>query len=105
MREGTLLLVVSDHGMTEDGNHGGATSSETDTLIYGYLKSERRRFLQPRDLGEFSDLFVSRGSSYQVDQIDIVPTLAYLLGVSVPYNNLGQVIAQMILVEDGPVEA
>ncbi|XP_031376698.1 GPI ethanolamine phosphate transferase 2 isoform X2 [Punica granatum] len=28
----TLLVIVSDHGMTEDGNHGGSSYEETDSL-------------------------------------------------------------------------
>uniref|UniRef100_M4FBP6 GPI ethanolamine phosphate transferase 2 C-terminal domain-containing protein n=1 Tax=Brassica campestris TaxID=3711 RepID=M4FBP6_BRACM len=29
----TLLIVVSDHGMTENGNHGGSSYEETDSLM------------------------------------------------------------------------
>ncbi len=36
--EGTksLLVVVSDHGMTESGNHGGASRIETESVFFAY---------------------------------------------------------------------
>lgn len=37
-----LQLVVSDHGMTENGNHGGSTFEETDSLAL---------FIGPADFG------------------------------------------------------
>lgn len=32
-QEKTLLVVVSDHGMTENGNHGGSSYEETDSIV------------------------------------------------------------------------
>ena len=34
-----MLVVVSDHGMTQDGNHGGGSLNETETIIFGYVKN------------------------------------------------------------------
>ncbi|GFP90700.1 GPI ethanolamine phosphate transferase 2 [Phtheirospermum japonicum] len=31
-QRGTLLMIVSDHGMTDGGNHGGSSYEETDSL-------------------------------------------------------------------------
>ncbi|KAJ4813488.1 GPI ethanolamine phosphate transferase 2 [Rhynchospora pubera] len=72
----TLLVVVSDHGMTEAGNHGGSSYEETDSLA----------------------LFVGHGIRTASDgkkvnneafQVDIAPTLALLFGVPIPKNNIG----------------
>jgi phosphatidylinositol glycan class O len=30
----TLFIVMGDHGMTTDGDHGGSTQDETDTFIF-----------------------------------------------------------------------
>lgn len=38
MSEETVLIVVSDHGMTDSGNHGGSTSEEVETVLFGYCK-------------------------------------------------------------------
>jgi len=34
----TILIVVSDHGMTKSGNHGGNTESETSSTFYAIKK-------------------------------------------------------------------
>ena len=33
-----MLLVFGDHGMTDDGNHGGATLQELKSVIFAYHK-------------------------------------------------------------------
>ncbi|KAF9603908.1 hypothetical protein IFM89_038818, partial [Coptis chinensis] len=77
----TLLMVVSDHGMTDSGNHGGSSYEETDSLA----------------------LFIGLGSNPQdyatatcnaASQVDIVPTLALLFGVPIPKNNVGVLIGK-----------
>lgn len=79
----TLLVVVSDHGMTENGNHGGSSYEETDSLAL---------FIGPKS--HASD----RTSSNQdtIFQVDIAPTLALLFGVPIPKNNIGVLISQMV---------
>ena len=34
----TVLLVYGDHGMTNDGNHGGGSDNELKTVLFGYSK-------------------------------------------------------------------
>jgi phosphatidylinositol glycan class O len=38
MSNDTVLMVIGDHGMTEDGNHGGDSDEETGTVIFGITK-------------------------------------------------------------------
>ncbi|KAF7130490.1 hypothetical protein RHSIM_Rhsim10G0172300 [Rhododendron simsii] len=77
----TLLMVVSDHGMTENGNHGGSSYEETDSLVL--LVG-----LKPKA----SDYpLVTRST---IHQVDIAPTLALLFGVPIPKNNVGMMIAE-----------
>lgn len=59
----TMLLILGDHGMTVSGDHGGASSDETEALLFAYSKQKQ---------------FVS--TSYDNDvkfiqQIDLAPTL------------------------------
>ena len=35
-KRSTLLIVLGDHGMTESGNHGGASAAETGTGVFFY---------------------------------------------------------------------
>ncbi|KAG5241086.1 GPI ethanolamine phosphate transferase [Salix suchowensis] len=90
----TLLVVVSDHGMTENGNHGGSSYEETDSLaLFVGLKSDH------------SDYAASpRNSIYQVD---IAPTLALLFDVPIPKNNVGVVISEAfdLLTDDKQLRA
>ena len=39
MDNDTILLIYGDHGMTNDGNHGGATFNEMRTVLFGYTKT------------------------------------------------------------------
>ncbi|XP_074308511.1 GPI ethanolamine phosphate transferase 2 isoform X2 [Silene latifolia] len=80
----TLLLVVSDHGMTDSGNHGGSSYEETDALAL---------FIAPRF--EVSGDCASEKQDC-AKQVDIAPTLALLLGVPIPKNNVG-VLAMGVL--------
>ncbi len=54
-RENSLFVLMGDHGMTEEGNHGGATVEETHSAIFFYsphraftdsLKGEKNRSSQ-----------------------------------------------------------
>ena len=39
MDNNTILIVVGDHGMTEEGTHGGNSTEETNTVIWAYRKN------------------------------------------------------------------
>ena len=39
MDNDTILLVFGDHGMTDDGNHGGGTLNELKSVLFSYSKS------------------------------------------------------------------
>lgn len=79
MDENTLLIVIGDHGMTDQGNHGGDTVEERNTILFAYSKKK----------------FLDLQRRKRIPQIDIVPTLSILLGVGIPYNNLGAVIPEL----------
>ncbi len=95
----TLLVLCGDHGMNDAGNHGGSSPGETSTAML---------FISPkfRDItsglscpGNSTDDFQFYNS---VEQSDIVPTLAGLLGFPVPQNNLGVFIPDLLkLWKDG----
>ncbi|XP_063947453.1 GPI ethanolamine phosphate transferase 2 isoform X2 [Daucus carota subsp. sativus] len=76
-----LLMLVSDHGMTENGNHGGASYEEADALML---------LIGLRD-------YDRRPSTHKtVNQVDITPTLALLFGVPIPINSAGILIADTL---------
>nr|XP_057913920.1 GPI ethanolamine phosphate transferase 3 isoform X1 [Doryrhamphus excisus] len=80
LQNDTLLVVMGDHGMTDTGDHGGESQKETDAAIFLY--SPFPIFPGPP----------SKREPDVVPQTDLVPTLALLLGVPIPYSSVGQVL-------------
>jgi hypothetical protein len=78
-----VLMVFGDHGMTKDGNHGGATEAETDSVLATY------RFPAKPGAGQDQGLPA-------VMQTDLTPSLAVLAGIPIPYSNLGQVMTGLL---------
>lgn len=74
-------MVVSDHGMTENGNHGGSSYEETDSLVL-FVGLNQKSLLHPPM------------AHSTIDQVDIAPTLALLFGVPIPKNNVGILISE-----------
>uniref|UniRef100_A0A1J3FW85 GPI ethanolamine phosphate transferase 2 n=1 Tax=Noccaea caerulescens TaxID=107243 RepID=A0A1J3FW85_NOCCA len=78
-KEQTLLIIVSDHGMTESGNHGGSSYEETDSLMLF--------------IGLSSNISDYAAATNNVAfQVDLAPTLALLFGVPIPKNNVGVLV-------------
>ncbi|EGI68440.1 GPI ethanolamine phosphate transferase 3 [Acromyrmex echinatior] len=74
-----ILFVVGDHGMTETGDHGGDSSNEVEAAMFVYSMTPLLK-----------GFVINDGNS--VNQIDLVPTLASILGTPIPFSNLGSVI-------------
>lgn len=76
-----MLFVIGDHGMTETGDHGGDSLNEVEAAMFVYSTTPLTEGLTNNDDDDNS-----------VNQIDLVPTLASILGTPIPYSNLGSVI-------------
>ncbi|KAH8407442.1 hypothetical protein KR222_001268 [Zaprionus bogoriensis] len=87
----TTLLIMGDHGMTSSGDHGGDTDDETNALLFAY--SKQQSFFSSSDSGSDSEV---------LQQIDLVPTLATILGLPIPYSNLGLVNFNLVPAVDVP---
>jgi ethanolaminephosphotransferase len=89
----TLFVVCGDHGMNEAGNHGASSAGETSPALV---------FISPklRELKSTLQSPMPEDESFQyystVEQSDIAPTLAALLGFPVPKNNLGALIPEFL---------
>ena len=85
----TLLVVMGDHGMDGKGDHGGESDDEIESALWMY--SSRPIF------GRTEPEFVTppaNAKTRPVNQIDLVPTLALLLGIPIPFSNLGRPIEE-----------
>ncbi|KAH6624527.1 alkaline-phosphatase-like protein [Chaetomium sp. MPI-SDFR-AT-0129] len=90
----TLFVFCGDHGMNDAGNHGASSPGETSPALV--FVSPKLRELQSKlqspthdDDGDFQ--YYST-----VEQSDLAPTLAALLGFPVPKNNLGALIPEFL---------
>ena len=90
----TLVVLCGDHGMNDAGNHGGSAAGETSPALV---------FLSPklRAISRGLDCPMSTPANpfqyyHTVEQCDIAPTLAGLLGFPTPLNNLGVFIPDFL---------
>ncbi|KAM4707713.1 GPI ethanolamine phosphate transferase 3 [Discoglossus pictus] len=80
--EKTLLVVAGDHGMTDTGDHGGDSEKEVTAALFMYSKAPL-----------FGDHLEQIPEA--VPQVNLVPTLSLLLGIPIPYSNLGAVMGDL----------
>ncbi|KAK4650783.1 major facilitator superfamily transporter protein [Podospora pseudocomata] len=89
----TLFVVCGDHGMNDAGNHGASSAGETSPALLFLspkLKKLNKRLRAP--LPENPDF-----QYYDtVEQSDLAPTLAALMGVPISKNNLGATIPDFL---------
>ena len=83
----TLFLVLGDHGMTWQGDHGGATPQEVDSALFAMATQ------QTATPGGADSLPLLESAS--MPQVDFAPTLALLLGVPIPFGSVGRVAASV----------
>lgn len=111
----TLFIVMGDHGMSVDGDHGGESIEELTSTLFMHSKRplkkmgmdpfyqqihQQRYELLGYDFDQISNRLSYRARGYpMVAQIHLVPTLSYLLNVPIPFGNLGAIIPDLILAD------
>ena len=87
-----LLIVMGDHGMTMHGDHGGGTPEETDSFLFAYHpRAAAAAADRPRGDARREDRAAGVFAFETMPQIDFAPALSLLLGVPIPFGNLGSV--------------
>lgn len=86
MQDNTVLFVIGDHGMTDKGDHGGESEDETNALLFAYSKG----------LPFHGELREDSPTDDSMQQIDFVPVLSAILGIPVPFSNLGTMNVNLI---------
>ncbi|CCF55611.1 hypothetical protein KAFR_0A01730 [Kazachstania africana CBS 2517] len=101
--EDTLLIVMGDHGMNDAGNHGGSSAGETSAGLVFFSKKLSKFKIPIRQLNARLPI-TSNSSDYQyltqVQQMDLVPTLAALYNVPIPKNSVGVIIPDFLQLLD-----
>ncbi|KAF2471372.1 uncharacterized protein BDR25DRAFT_333993 [Lindgomyces ingoldianus] len=90
--DSTLLVVMGDHGMDAKGDHGGESDDEIQAALWMYSKQKL--------FGRSSPAYRTPPATAQerpVAQIDLVSTLSLLLGMPIPFNNLGVPIEEAFI--------
>ncbi|KAF2118881.1 hypothetical protein BDV96DRAFT_487197 [Lophiotrema nucula] len=90
--DSTLLVVMGDHGMDAKGDHGGESDDEIQAALWMYSKQGL--------FGRTSPAYITPPANAKerpVAQIDLVPTLSLLLGMPIPFNNLGAPIEEAFI--------
>jgi phosphatidylinositol glycan class O len=96
LHEDTLLIVLGDHGMDRKGDHGGDGDLEVSAGLWVYSKGPALSSKNPPTSHLPHKTFPGEPSPHRsVQQIDLVPTLSLLLGLPIPFNNLGTVIPEL----------
>ncbi|KAI0389978.1 alkaline phosphatase-like protein [Xylariaceae sp. FL0594] len=91
--QSTLFVLCGDHGMNDAGNHGASSPGETSAALI---------FMSPKLKGISRELKAPAVSAedfqyyHTVEQSDLAPTLAGLLGFPVPKNSLGSFIVDFL---------
>ncbi|KAK4155922.1 GPI ethanolamine phosphate transferase 3 [Chaetomidium leptoderma] len=89
MDDKTVLIVMGDHGMDSKGDHGGESDDEVEAALWMY---------SPKGIfGRTKPEYVTPPATAKirpVNQIDLVPTLALMMGIPIPFNNLGRPIEE-----------
>ncbi|XP_059167213.1 GPI ethanolamine phosphate transferase 2-like isoform X2 [Physella acuta] len=73
----SILVVCGDHGMSDQGGHGGASLGEVSVPVL---------FLSPQYINKDP-----RHSGF-ISQNDICATVSVLMGIPIPINNIGKVL-------------
>lgn len=89
----TLFVLAGDHGMNDVGNHGGSAPGETSpALLFMSPKFKNISDGLPCPINSVVDYdYYTR-----VQQSDLTPTLAGLLGFPMPLNNLGIILSPLL---------
>ncbi|KAF1997247.1 hypothetical protein P154DRAFT_471438 [Amniculicola lignicola CBS 123094] len=92
LSDDTLLVVMGDHGMDAKGDHGGESDDEIQAALWMYSKQK----LFGRSAPAFNTP-PATAKDRPVPQINLVPTLSLLLGMPIPFNNLGAPIEEAFI--------
>ncbi|KAJ8769948.1 hypothetical protein K2173_009030 [Erythroxylum novogranatense] len=103
LHENTFLLVMGDHGQTLNGDHGGGSAEEVETLMFG-MSFKKSSYPLPSDFDTSScalDLAGKKICISSIQQLDFAATMSVLLGVPFPFGSIGRVNLEMYALATG----
>lgn len=92
----TLLVMAGDHGMNAGGNHGGSGPGETEpALLFASPKLKRMQKSREYECPTTPKAGTEFHYYTKVEQSDLIPTLAGMLGLPISRNSLGVSIPEL----------
>lgn len=133
LQDDTLFVLLGDHGMDATGDHGGDSELEIGSALWMHankpFEATASRWSRPAKMNDLTldpdvQTLLSIGTptpSFQpfstlplapfehghrsLPQIDLVPTMSLLMGVPIPFNNLGAIIPEIFTSQASPLGA
>jgi ethanolaminephosphotransferase len=90
-----LFVLCGDHGMNDGGNHGGSSPGETSPALV-FMSPKIKKITEFKDKVSPIEPVKDLDFYKTIEQSDIAPTLAGLLGFPIPQNNLGVFIEDFL---------
>jgi ethanolaminephosphotransferase len=90
-----LFVLCGDHGMNDGGNHGGSSLGETSPALV-FMSPKIKKITEFKDKVSPVEPVKDLDFYKKIEQSDIAPTLAGLLGFPIPQNNLGVFIEDFL---------
>ena len=91
-----MTLIFGDHGMTEDGNHGGGTEEEIRAALFVHRSAACPPAHEMEALETSSQTLVGQNGFSSIHQIDLVPSISMMLGLPIPFANLGSLTPSIL---------
>ena len=101
-----VALVLGDHGMTEDGNHGGGSSEEVNAGLFVHFSPGCNGNDDDQEDEISADEIPGSARAFEsIHQIDLVPTISFLMGLPIPYAHIGGLVPELLPTPRRPNEA
>ncbi|XP_031488266.1 uncharacterized protein LOC116256161 isoform X1 [Nymphaea colorata] len=103
LHENTFLIVLGDHGQTENGDHGGGTSEEVETSLFA-MSAKKPPGTIPAALDNSRCGFDTEGKEVcisSIQQLDFAVTIAAMVGIPFPYGSIGQINPELYALSPG----
>nr|XP_013180900.1 unnamed protein product [Papilio xuthus] len=101
MDDSTLLVITSDHGVTDEGAHGGVTKEEMSSVVSFISKKDLKINNISNEIIKLRNKFISKcykpdNENLMIHQDDILPTICYLMNLPIPSNSYGNFIYELV---------
>ncbi|CAN6441121.1 unnamed protein product [Victoria cruziana] len=103
LHENTFLVVLGDHGQTENGDHGGGTSEEVETSLFAMSAKSPPGTIPAALDNSFCGLNMEGKEVCisSIQQLDFAVTIAAMVGVPFPYGSIGQIHPELYALSPG----